>query len=99
MRCTACGHKYRADINQPIPGGSSSPGVFFILNLLFLAAAGLFIILSEFILLIILAAFMVITLIVNLMAWMDCRGWPGQKAKGLKCPECGRGNKVHPWSL
>jgi hypothetical protein len=37
MNCSKCNHKYSADWNQPAPGGSSAPGVFTVLAVVFLS--------------------------------------------------------------
>jgi hypothetical protein len=40
MKCKSCGKTYSASIGQPSPGGSSAPGVFFILAILLYALTG-----------------------------------------------------------
>jgi hypothetical protein len=40
MKCKSCGKTYSAVTGQPSPGGSSAPGVFFILAILLYALTG-----------------------------------------------------------
>jgi len=100
MKCKSCGKRYSASIGQPAPGGSSAPGVFFILAILLYALAGfLFVFNAGFWKWIALGISVFVSLIV-LIAWMDCREPGGlHEHGGEKCPFCGETNTVYPWSL
>lgn len=100
MKCKSCGNIYSAAISQPSPGGSSAPGVFFILAVLLYAIAGfLFVFYSGYWKWIVLGISAVVSLKVP-FAWMDCRSPAGLRDRGgERCPSCGATNTVYPWSL
>jgi hypothetical protein len=100
MKCKSCGKRYSASIGQPAPGGSSAPGVFFILAILLYALAGfLFVFHAGFWKWIALGIAVFVSLKVP-FAWMDCREPAGlHEDSGEQCPSCGETNTVYPWSL
>lgn len=103
MKCSKCGARFAADINQPAPGGSSSPGVFFIVSLLFTVLLAVFVLLDLNLLWIIICCVVLLfSLVANLNAYTDCGselGPDGETIKGVSCPACGELNDVKPWSL
>lgn len=100
MKCKSCGKTYSAAISQPAPGGSSAPGVFFILAALLYGIAGfLFVFHPGFWKWIVLGVSVFVSIQVPI-AWMDCRGSAGlHDHGGEKCTSCGATNTVYPWSL
>ncbi len=100
MKCHHCGHKYSAAFAQPAPGGSSAPGYFFSLAILFgVTTIGLFIAGFGWIKWIIFGITCFVVLVM-FIAWSDCQGPAGlSETGGETCPECGGKNKVLPWSL
>jgi hypothetical protein len=100
MKCQHCGHKYSAAFAQPAPGGSSAPGYFFALAILFgVTTIGLFIAGFGWIKWIILGITCFVVLVM-FIAWSDCQVPVGFSETGSNtCPECGGKNKVLPWSL
>jgi hypothetical protein len=99
MKCSKCGERFRADSGQPAPGGSSSPGEFF---LLMIAGVVAFPILDavDFQLLafisLIAAAFSFFAI---WPAWFDCKSTGVDGKPGGICPSCGQQNRVWPWSI
>lgn len=100
MKCKQCGKKYSADLFQPAPGGSSAPGVFFILALvLFSATLILFLFELKIWMWIALGTAVFVSLQI-MVAWSDCRNDGGYaKHGGVTCPECKTVNTVYPWSF
>lgn len=100
MKCKSCGKRYAANISQPAPGGSSAPGVFFILAVLLYAITGLFFVFHPGFWKWIALGVSVFVSIVVLTAWTDCRGPAGlHDSGGEECPFCGATNTVYPWSF
>ena len=100
MKCISCSKSYSAAISQPSPGGSTAPGVFFIVAVLLYAMTGvLFVFHLGYWKWIALGISVFVSLKVPI-AWMDCRGPAGlHDHGGEKCPSCGAPNTVYPWSL
>lgn len=100
MKCKSCGETYSAAIGQPAPGGSSAPGVFFILAALFYGIAGVLFVFRQGYWNWIVLGISVFISIQVVIAWMDCRGPAGlSEHGGEKCPSCGAMNNVYPWSF
>lgn len=103
MKCSKCGAKFAADINQPAPGGSSSPGIFFILSLIFAVLLAILVLLDlNLVWIVICCLALVFSFVANLNAYSDCSselGPDGETIKGVSCPACGAKNDVKPWSL
>ena len=97
MRCRHCKQRYSAACRQPSPGGSSAPGVFFVLAGAAVAAAvGSWLALGRIGWAIVGGAFALWMIALTAIAWFDCRG---EQGGGEKCPRCGAANTVRPWSL
>jgi energy-coupling factor transporter transmembrane protein EcfT len=91
MKCQHCAHNYSAACDQPAPGGSSAPGCFFALAILFGAAtAGFFVAGIGWPKWLLLGITSMVVLVM-FIAWSDCRD--------VTCPECGNKNTVFPWSI
>lgn len=100
MRCRHCGERYSAADAQPGPGGSSPPGAFFLLAIVFGVATVLLfwadIATWKWFAL---GATSLVAGVVPL-AWHDCRGPAGGSTHGgERCTKCGGHNRVWPWSL
>ena len=99
MKCKHCNHKYSADIGQGAPGGSSSPGYFFIFDiLLWLITVFLFIKLGNSLWAWSFFGISAYVLFETFNAKASCSGSEGFSG-GEKCPECKGKNRVYPWSL
>lgn len=100
MKCKKCGKRYSADLYQPAPGGSSSPGVFLILAVLLLAGSATLFIFNISVFKWILLGLGIFVMIQVPIAWSDCRGNGGYATHGgVDCPACNETNTVYPWSL
>jgi hypothetical protein len=91
MKCKKCNEKYPANINEPAPGGSNSPGVFFVFNVLLILAGFVFIALRWKI------WFFILGLGANILIYISFLVDNG--IKGVSCPKCLHKNWIYPWSL
>jgi hypothetical protein len=100
MKCKSCGKRYSAADGQPAPGGSSAPGVFFILAAFLYGIAGFLFVFHPGYWKWIVLGISVFVSIKVFIAWMDCREPAGLNDHGgEKCPSCEATNTVYPWSL
>ena len=100
MKCKNCGNRYSAAIFQGAPGGSSAPGVFFILGVVFLAVSLLLFLWDAPYVPWLSLGVAIFILIQVPIAWGDCRGNGGYAEHGgVDCPECKTTNTIYPWSL
>jgi hypothetical protein len=100
MRCRHCRKKYPANVSQPAPGGSSSPGAYFYLAVILITVSVILFAIDVKIWKWVVIGITVFVMTKILVAWSDCRGSGGlAEAGGEKCPHCGGQNVVWPWSL
>jgi hypothetical protein len=101
MRCRHCKRWYSAADGQPAPGGSSAPGVFFVLGAAgWLVALALYVSRASALAALIAAAFAGWMCLLTAIAYHDCRTPAGvQRHGGERCAHCGRPNRMWPWSL
>jgi hypothetical protein len=102
MKCSSCGEKFAANMNSPSPGGFSSPGIFFIINVILIASLIVLIDQGYGIYAFFVGLILLYSLGANLTSWYDSNreiGPGGIPSAGLSCPRCGRKNRVYPWSL
>jgi hypothetical protein len=97
MKCKKCKEKFPANINEPAPGGSNSPGVFFVFNALLILAGFLFIALGWKIWFIIAVIALLLGIIANIFTYIGFLLDNG--IKGVSCPKCSQKNMVYPWSF
>jgi len=97
MKCRKCKEKFPANIGEPAPGGSNSPGVFFVFNIIMM-----YVILACLVLrwntgLIIAVIALLLGIIANIFTYIGFLLSNG--IKGVSCPKCGNKNRVYPWTL
>jgi hypothetical protein len=97
MKCNKCKEKYPASINEHAPGGSNSPGVFFVFNILSILAGFIFVALLWETGVIITTIALILGLVANIIVYIGFLLSNG--LRGVSCPKCDQKNWVYPWSL
>ena len=102
MTCPKCNEKFSANWRSPAPGGYSSPGEFFIFNILMTGCIATAFFLDAILFSFVLMMCLVVGFFANVTSWMDsnCHMGPnGERFSGLCCPRCREVITVYPWSL
>lgn len=102
MKCRACGARYAANQRSSAPGGFSSPGVFFVIGLVAVAATVWVAVGGAWMWAVPLGLVALITVGAALTSWGDANVHVGPDGRGLpgaRCPRCRHVQPVRPWSL
>ena len=97
MKCGKCNEKYPANIDEPAPGGSNSPGTFFVFNVISIIAGCLFVVLGWQIWFFVAALALFFGLVANILIYISFLVENG--IKGVSCPKCDHKNWIYPWSF